>query len=148
MCVQLRALASSLKDRCASLAHHAIPATVEHGDLWPGNIVVEGDHYVFFDWSDCTLSHPFFSLTTFLALDDFPHVVAAEPGLRERLRDAYLATWREYGDRASLVDAFELAQQVGPLHLALFYHRTLLPNIEARWEMENMVALYLKMLLR
>ncbi len=145
---RLRALTPALKRHCARLPGAGIPAALEHGDFWPGNVVLSGGDYVFFDWSDCSLSHPFFSLTTFLALDEFPHVLATEPGTRERLRDAYLSPWHEFGDRASLVEAFEAAQQLGPLHLALFYHRTLLPAMEARWEMENMVAFYLRMLLR
>lgn len=71
-------------------------------------------------------------------------------GVRELLGIA-VATLRCLGTAAArdeLLRAFALARRVGPLHLALLYHHILLPNMEARWEMENMVGFYLKMLLR
>lgn len=144
----LRALAPVLKDACAALARYRIPATLEHGDFWPGNVMVSDDAYIYFDWSDSSLSHPFFSLTLFIEFDNIPQALMADPDLPLRLRDAYLAPWAEYGTRDDRTRAFELARKLGPLHLALLYHRTILPNMEARWEMENMVPFYLSMLLR
>lgn len=44
--------------------------------------------------------------------------------------------------------AFELAQVLAPVHAALIYHLSILPQFEARWEMEDMVGYYLRLLLR
>ena len=145
---RLRALAPTLKDACAALARYRIPATLEHGDFWPGNVMISDDAYIYFDWSNSSPSHPFFSLTLFLEFDNIPQALMADPDLPLRLRDAYLAPWAEYGAPDDRIRAFELARKVGPLHLALLYHLTILPNMEARWEMENMVPFYLRMLLR
>ncbi|HYN90239.1 MAG TPA: hypothetical protein VER55_17010, partial [Ardenticatenaceae bacterium] len=55
--------------------------------------------------------------------------------------------WSAHAPRHQLLQAFELSQRLAPLHHALFYHQLILPNMEIRWEMENMVPFFLKMLL-
>ncbi|HYF61194.1 MAG TPA: hypothetical protein VD886_00180, partial [Herpetosiphonaceae bacterium] len=49
------------------LAALPIPATIEHGDFWPGQIVLNPGPATVIDWSDSSLSHPFFSLHMFMA---------------------------------------------------------------------------------
>lgn len=109
-------------------------------------MVVGESGYGFLDWSDSSIAHPFFSLLLFLVEveDYFPK----EPGVRDRLRDAYLEPWTIFAPHARLVEAFELAQPLAALHHALAYHQVVLPNMELRWEMELMLPFYLKMLLR
>jgi hypothetical protein len=47
---------------CAELADLGIPSTAQHDDLHSGN-VFRGEHgYVFIDWADACVSHPFGSL--------------------------------------------------------------------------------------
>jgi len=143
---ELAVLAPRLRARCAELAAYGIPPALEHGDFWAGQVVVGEREYGFLDWSDSSIAHPFFSLLLFLLeLDDY---FPKEPGLRERLRDAYLEPWAALAPRADLARAFELAQPIAALHHALSYHQTVLPNMELRWEMELMLPFYLKMLLR
>ena len=146
--VQLRALTSLLKGACQALDEHKIPLAVEHGDFWAGNVQVTEESSIFFDWSDSSLSHPFFSLTLFLDLEGMPHALPVSPDVPLLLRDAYLDPWLTHHPLDQLRSAFELARALGPLHLALKYHVQILPRMESRWEMENMVGFYLKMLLR
>lgn len=142
----LRDLVPRLQAMSAELSSFGLPATLEHGDLWPGQIIGVDSGYAFIDWSDSSIAHPFFSLLLFLVEieDYFPKA----PGIRNRLRDAYLKPWRAFGGSAWLEHTFELAQPLAALHQALTYQEVVLPNMELRWEMELMVPFYLKMLLR
>jgi hypothetical protein len=95
---------------------------------------------VFIDWSDCSVSHPFFSLffltDTDIRLPDVPNV-------RERLRDAYLQLWTAYEPMPKLIEAFDLAMKLAPLHHALIYEWHILPQMQNQWEMDNMIPYYL-----
>lgn len=137
---QLRARIPEFKQMCADLATYSIPTSLEHGDFWAGQVVLNGDKCVFIDWSDCSVSHPFFSLYFLTDTDiELPDV----PDVRERLRDAYLRPWTAYEPMDKLIKAFDLAMQLAPLHHALIYHQQILPQMQARWEMGNMVKFYL-----
>ncbi len=141
----LRARAPLLAVWCAELAHAPVPETLEHGDFWAGNVAATPAGYVYFDWSDSAITHPFFSLALFLA--DAVRAFPDDPSIETRLRDAYLAPWATFAPRDELVRVFALAQRVAPLHHAVTYHRDILPGMDARWEMERMVPFYLRMLL-
>lgn len=143
---QLRALGPRLQAMAAELAAFGLPAALEHGDFWAGQVVVGAEGFGFLDWSDSSIAHPFFSLLLFLVEieDYFPRV----PGVRERLRDAYLAPWAAAGFGDDLVRPFELAQPLAALHHALAYHTRVLPNLEVQWELELMLPFYLKMAVR
>lgn len=142
----LLALAPRIQPMADALAAFGLPAALEHGDFWAGQVVVGDDAFGFLDWSDSSIAHPFFSLLLFLLEieDYFPRV----PGVRERLRDAYLEPWRPLARGVDLARAFELAQPLAALHHALTYHADVLPNLEVAWEMELMLPFYLKMALR
>ncbi len=142
----LRALAPRLQGMADALAAFGLPAALEHGDFWAGQVVAGADGFGFLDWSDSSLAHPFFSLLLFLVEieDFFPRV----PGVRERLRDAYLEPWAARARGVDLAAAFELAQPLAALHHALGYHTAVLPSVEVRWELELMLPFYLKMALR
>ena len=72
---ELRALAPRLKAMCRELADYHVPATLVHGDLNLGNVALHDEQYVFFDWTDACVSHPFFDLLTVIWEDD-PEVQA------------------------------------------------------------------------
>lgn len=94
---------------CKELSKLKIPATLMHGDLSPRNIFVTADNYLYFDWSDSCISHPFFDLIRFLyeIEIDFPGV----PDIRDRLRDAYLEPWTIYAPIDRLISVFELSSK-------------------------------------
>jgi hypothetical protein len=135
-----------LKQACAALAGFHIPLSLEHGDLWTGQIIARPDGgFLFTDWSDCAITHPFFSLPFFLAEieNELPGVADAP----EQLRDAYLGEWTAYESLPRLLAAYDLACLLSPWYTALRYHRDILPYMETRWEMENMLAYNLRLLL-
>jgi hypothetical protein len=142
------ALAPRLHDGCARLAAFRVPESLDHADLWAGNIVPGDGGPIFFDWAESSVAHPFFSFLLFMP--DATHRLSHVPDARRRLRDAYLEPWTVYEPMERLIDAFELAQPLAALHHALLQHRVVLPNLEpsSRWELEGEIPWDLKFLLR
>lgn len=143
----LHALPMKMKLLCAKLASYDIPHTLVHGDLG-GNIQVNGDRYLFFDWTDVCISHPFFEMATMIDTAFDGSVLDHETDVRTRLRDAYLEAWTTYAPMDHLIEAFELTKALGVLHQAMSY-MWILMNIaeDARWELENGLAIWLRRLL-
>ena len=102
---------------CGELTHYGIPETIQHDDLHDGQIFVRDGRYVFFDWGDSCISHPFHSLTVTLRASAAK--LDLEPGGTElrRLRDAYL---EPFGD---LREAADLAYRTGTVARALAWDR-------------------------
>jgi aminoglycoside/choline kinase family phosphotransferase len=142
----LRARAAEFRAQCEELVALDIPSSLEHGDLWASNIVLREQGFLFFDWSDSAITHPFFSLLFFM--EDAREAFPALPDAPQRIRDAYLAAWGLYRPMEDLLAAFRLAQTLAPLHHAVTYHRYILPHMKMRWEMSRMVPFYLNMVVR
>jgi Phosphotransferase enzyme family len=140
----LRALHPALQAACATLRAGAIPPSLEHGDCFPTQILLADDRPVVIDWSDSSISHPFFSLG-FLIEPECPRPVGDHPDML--LRQAYLAPWARFASHDELARLFDAALLLAPLHHALIYHRAILPAMENGWEMERMLPYYLRLLL-
>ncbi|MCB9451223.1 MAG: hypothetical protein H6672_07270 [Anaerolineaceae bacterium] len=124
-----------------------IPLTLEHGDLWSGQIMMHGRNLIFTDWSDATITHPFFSLEFFNAelANDLPD----HPDAAEQIASAYLQMWTAYAPLERLQAVYRRAvRAVSPLYSALRYTHDILPHMAQRWEMHNMVPYYLRHVLR
>ena len=63
---RLRALVPTIAEFCARLASTGVPETIQHDDLHDGQVFVRGGRYLFFDWGDSCVSHPFFSMSVTL----------------------------------------------------------------------------------
>jgi Phosphotransferase enzyme family len=105
------------EEMCRELATYRIAETIQHDDLHDGQVFLREGEYVFFDWGDSCISHPFHSLT--VALRASAAKFDLEPGGPElrRLRDAYL---EPFGD---LREAAELAYWTGTVGRALAWDR-------------------------
>ncbi|MEU3986667.1 aminoglycoside phosphotransferase family protein [Streptomyces sp. NPDC026672] len=103
---RLAALRPRLADWCARLAAVGVPDTLDHADLHEGQVFRPAPgRFVFFDWGDALVTHPFCSLPV-------PAARAAERHGSEvlpRLRDAYLEVWTGAGHTAK-----ELRRAVRP----------------------------------
>ncbi len=111
---------------CAELSARGVPNSLQHDDLHDGNAFVHGRAYVFFDWGDACVSHPFHTLV--VTLRALAYRLGQEPGSAPllRLRDAYLEPWERFGSRAELVETAELARRTGTLQRALAWYATVL----------------------
>jgi phosphotransferase family enzyme len=102
---------------CRELAAYGIAETIQHDDLHDGQVFVRNGRYVFFDWGDSCISHPFHSLT--VNLRAAAAKLDLEPGGPEvrRLRDAYLEPFGGLGEAA------DLAYRTGTVGRALAWDR-------------------------
>jgi hypothetical protein len=116
----LRAAVPRLQARCAELAGHAVPPSIVHGDLHLSNVARGPGGYLFFDWTDACVAHPFLDLATIRRGTAFTDA-ACEDELRERLREAYLPEWASFEPPGRLARAWELAAPLGALHQAVGY---------------------------
>ncbi len=124
---RLRAGVPRVRELCEALAAFALPETIQHDDLHDGQIFVgEAEHrrYLFFDWGDACVSHPFFSMSVPLegqlawGLDDIEGSVDVAP-----FRDAYLEPFTVYASRRDLEAAHASALRLGWLCRALNVQR-------------------------
>jgi Phosphotransferase enzyme family len=105
------------EEMCRTLAEAGIPETIQHDDLHDGQVFLRDGRYLFFDWGDSCVSHPFHSLT--VNLRSIAWKLDLTPGGHEleRLRDAY----REpFGASAELAD---LALRTGTIARAVAWQR-------------------------
>jgi len=135
---KLREMGQEIKTLCAELADYGIPEALHHDDFHDGNIMLKKGRYLFFDWAECALAHPFYS--PIIVLRFAKHVLKCNEDELARLRDAYLAPWTIYAPMESLLPAFELAQRLGLLCRALTWHQTISSLEESeRWSYASSV---------
>jgi hypothetical protein len=124
------------RDRWASelleLRESPPPASIVQQDFRDGNVAVRGRDYLFYDWSDTVVSHPFFSACRFLEYVGSGGSPRRRGGRRlptavrhERLREAYLDAWADYAPRDRLRAIFRSVQRVNPLYQAIRWHEEL-----------------------
>jgi Phosphotransferase enzyme family len=112
-----------VQEWCERLAAYGIAETIQHDDFHDGQIFVRDGRYLFFDWGDACVSHPFFTLSVTLegvlrwGLDDVEDSVDIAP-----FRDAYLEPFERYAPRSELVEATSIAFRLGWISRALCNH--------------------------
>jgi hypothetical protein len=136
-------LAPTLLSLCEELASCGVPDSIEHGDLDGSNVLSTLSGPIYLDWSDSSLSHPFFSMSPLMA-EAASVLPAASHELRGRLRDSYLAPWHAVVAPEVLTRAFDIARILAPVHLGATLHAELLPAAGHRWELERALPRYLR----
>jgi hypothetical protein len=132
---------------CARLAALGIPATIQHDDLGPGNVLLAPDgRYVFFDWSDSSVAHPL--LSCYIPLRWSRMLAEYDQAALDRMRDAYLEPWTMYAPLSRLRDTFPLACRLAKLSRALTWQDFVRGSEpDARWEFADAVPYFLRMFL-
>jgi len=136
----LRALGPKIDAMCAGLDESGVPDALVHGDLHLSNVARLDGRYVFYDWTDAGVTHPFFDLIdVFREQDD---------AVRERLRHAYLSVWLDYEPMDRLLELWRDAEPLALLHHAVSY-RHILANVEpgAGQELEWALPFFLRKVL-
>ena len=134
---RLSALGPRLAEMCERLAAGAVPDALVHGDLHLSNVAGNGDGYVFFDWTDACLTHPFLDMLVVLFEED--------ADLRKPLRDAYLGAWVDVASEDELLELWALAEPLASLNQAVSY-RSIISTVERGMapEFDTMVPFFLR----
>lgn len=128
---------------CDELSAASFAATLDHGDLHGGNVLIDGSGRRLADWGDSCVTHPFSSLfvTYQLAITRLGPSDRAAAILR--LRDSYLEAWTAAGPPKSLRRSFTLAVWVAHVSRALDFVHMLegsTQELTTEWQ-ENIVQL-------
>jgi hypothetical protein len=110
---QLKRIAPRLRELIVELISLPLPVTLLHGDLHAGNVVLRGNSFLYFDWTDAAVSHPFF---------DMIHIFMEEDEAKKfALQEAYLLIWEEHYPKTVVQRAWELAGALYGLYHAVSY---------------------------
>jgi hypothetical protein len=110
---QLQSCSAWLPTLCADLACSGIPDALLHGDMHLGNAARNERCYIFFDWTDAAVSHPFLDMISIVLEDDASAAQAA--------RAAYLAEWTAVYGPESVQNAWDLAVVLMAANHAISY---------------------------
>ena len=120
---RLGSLEPVIERDCAGLAGYAIPETIQHDDLHDGQVFVRDGRYVFFDWGDSCVGHPFFTMVVTLAVLAYRLGLDHDAPKLNRFRTAYLEPWTALLSRDETEEAFPLAYRLGVLCRGLTWAR-------------------------
>ena len=112
---RLAALAPRIEAECRDLADYGLPETIQHDDLHDGQVFVRDGRFLFFDWGDACVSHPFYTLVVTLAVLAYRLDLHHDASELDRFRDAYLEPWTRSRPRRELEQAYPLAYRLGVL---------------------------------
>ena len=111
----LRLLAATIQESLTQLGELAMPDTLGHGDLNPGNIIVSPVNCAFLDWAEAYVGNPVFSFQ--YLLEHFRRSSPQDYVVPEKLKRAYVEQWQLPAACGALDEALHLS----PL-LAAFAH--------------------------
>jgi hypothetical protein len=112
---RLASLAPRIEAECRELADYGLPETIQHDDLHDGQVFVRDGRFLFFDWGDACVSHPFYTLVVTLAVLAYRLDLDHDAPELDRFRDAYLEPWTRFRPRRELEQAYPLAYRLGVL---------------------------------
>lgn len=144
---RLYACVPELRRRCERLAAYDVPLTLEHGDLWPGNILVDDETCAIIDWEDVAIGHPFISLAPLIVgLGIFQPGISSRAA-SERLEQAYLAGFAGFASPQRLREALRLAGPLGFIDMAVRYRRQRTSVVQVHPWMRDLVPQTLRLAL-
>lgn len=126
---------------CSMLQTPLVPLSLEHGDFFGGNVILEEGLPIIYDWSDSSLSHPFLSVTVFLneAAELFSEEFADE------LLEAYLSCWAEWGLEEDLRKEYLNVQRIAPLFGLAVYQNEIIPFFQKNWDKNRIIQEYIQL---
>lgn len=120
---RVAAMRPTVESWCARLADAAVPASLDHNDLHPGNVFRSDGNARFYDWGDSVVAHPFASMLVALGMLPIILGVSADDPTVLRARDAYLEPFGDLASHRQLVEELELACWVAKIARVLTWDR-------------------------
>ncbi|MFP3720658.1 phosphotransferase [Niallia circulans] len=144
---QILSLLPILLEMCDEMASN-IPASIEHGDLHTNNIRIVENKFVFFDWGDASISHPFFSTRVFWhALDNLISSETEWLGMVEEFRPYYLEPWTRFGSMKEIDKTLRISDELACIQRALSWHLYITPNRQDKSDSNHKPSQWLRLLL-
>ncbi len=116
---QLNDLRPRFAEQCAELAACGFADTLAHEEVHENNVIFGDGRYIFTDWMDSSVAHPFFSILVMLTTTNYWLNLEKDGPEHRRIRDAYLEPWTAWATRAQVTAAFELAYPLAMVNRAL-----------------------------
>jgi len=109
--------------KCSSLADFAIPETLGNLDFRVGNIASGKNGFIYFDWQESVITHPFFCVLNMFdefSDSDFPSLGEAVQESQQSVtklsvQNAFLEPFTEFEPTERLEKAFEIAKLIQPV---------------------------------
>ncbi|MEN0642404.1 phosphotransferase [Alkalicoccobacillus gibsonii] len=115
-----------------------LPLSLDHGDLFGGNVIIEQDTTYIIDWSDSSITHPFLSMVQlFKEVRSFFSESEAEDLLCH-----YLDFWKEYGSIPQLKQEFDAIQRLEPVFYLVVHLLYIFPVFTENVEKKRIVNEY------
>jgi len=138
---KLQALHPKFSTLCDLLSTYKIPETIEHGDFHDNNILLKDHNLSICDWGEAAISHPFFSLISFLECIKWHHNINETSDKYHEIQDTFLKEWLSFESKERLLEAFNLSRRLGPIKYAIcFYRVTLCDGMDALEQYKGTVA--------
>lgn len=120
----LRDSSSQILEQCELLSQYQIPETLVQSDFHSNNILFDPNtqKMTFIDLGETVITHPFFSLHTFLRQAIIHHGVKELDQTYRQLQDACFENWVEISKK-QLLEGFGLAKKLWPIYSALGAYR-------------------------
>jgi len=123
---RIAAMTGTVRQWCEQLAASSVPASLDHNDLHPRNVLVDGRRPMrFYDWGDSVVAHPFaVALVTLSVLRQLLDVGVDDPRVTAA-RDGYLEGFRATAPDEDLGATLHAACRVATIARALTWDRAL-----------------------
>jgi serine/threonine protein kinase len=113
----LNLIAMQLRKGCDRLRRAELPPCLVHGDLNPGNILVDCGHAVILDWAQAKVGHPFYACEYLLAV--LRRLRPDLAGWTGSIWTAYLRPWRKICSAQQIEHSLEWTPLMAPFAYAL-----------------------------
>ncbi|MBP9777706.1 MAG: phosphotransferase [Rickettsiaceae bacterium] len=117
---QLCNLHNKFETTCDLLNYYKIPATLDHCDFHDGNVLVDDANITIIDWGETVITHPFFSLISFLNNIAHGYNLKDKDDKYIQLENACFANWANHH---KLDEIINIAKKLQPIYRALSYYR-------------------------
>lgn len=123
---QVAAMGDTIAFWCEQLIASRVPASLDHNDLHPWNILGDGSGSVrFYDWGDSVVAHPFAAMLVPLGMLERHFNVSVDDPRFIRARDAYLDVFTAIAPDEDLATTLEVACRLAKVARVLTWERAL-----------------------